>query len=135
MYSHYSFLPASIMWMFSWLCAILIMLALAGMDTIAKTTPYTKFTKKSEGKEMLKGLKPSSDLPLGEEETPFPEVTEMAEPTPEPSVLESAFGAATLLPFENFSLDTADFFLNCCDCCLSVPGQKGERGENGKPGN
>ncbi|XP_019482135.1 PREDICTED: otolin-1 [Hipposideros armiger] len=123
------------MWMFSWLCAILIILAIASMDTLAKTTPYTKFTKKSEGKEMLKDLKPASDLPLGEEEeSPFTEETDMAEPTPDPSILDSAFGTATLFPFENFTLDTADFFLNCCDCCSSIPGQKGEPGKTGKPG-
>ncbi|XP_004424842.1 PREDICTED: otolin-1 [Ceratotherium simum simum] len=121
------------MWMFSWLCAILIILAIVGMDTIAKTTPYTKFTKKSEGREMPKGLKPSSGLPP-EEESRFMEVAEVAEPTPDPSALESAFGTATFFPFENFTLDTADFFLNCCDCCLSVPGQKGEPGDTGEPG-
>ncbi|XP_072816344.1 otolin-1 [Vicugna pacos] len=114
------------MWVFSWLCIILIILAIAGMDTIAKTTPYTRFTKKSEGKEMPKGPKPSSGKPP--EELPFTEVAEMAEPSPEP------FGAATLFPVENLTLDTADFFLNCCDCCSSVPGQKGEHGETGKPG-
>lgn len=129
------FLPASIMWILSWLCAILIILAIADMDAIAKTTPYIKFTKKSEGKEMLKGLKLSSGLPPGEEEeTPFTEVAEMAEPTPDPSVQDPTFGTATLFPFENFTLDTADFFLNCCDCCSSAPGQKGEPGETGNPG-
>ncbi|KAK1344171.1 hypothetical protein QTO34_014736 [Cnephaeus nilssonii] len=123
------------MWILSWLCAILIILAIADMDAIAKTTPYIKFTKKSEGKEMLKGLKLSSGLPPGEEEeTPFTEVAEMAEPTPDPSVQDPTFGTATLFPFENFTLDTADFFLNCCDCCSSAPGQKGEPGETGNPG-
>ncbi|XP_036996853.2 otolin-1 [Artibeus jamaicensis] len=122
------------MWMFSWLCTILIILAMAGMDTIAKTTPYIKFTKKSEEKEMLKGHKPSSALPPGEEETPFTEVARTVEPTPHTSVQDPAFGTATLFPFENFTLDTADFFLNCCDCCSSVPGQKGEPGEAGKSG-
>ncbi|KAK2488958.1 hypothetical protein MC885_002145 [Smutsia gigantea] len=37
---------ASNMWVFSWLCAILIILAIAGTDTIAKTTPSAKFMKK-----------------------------------------------------------------------------------------
>ncbi|XP_045412465.1 otolin-1 [Lemur catta] len=122
------------MWMFSWLCAILIFLAIAGMNTIAKTTPYTKFTKKSEGKEMPKGLKPSSGPTWEEEETSFTEVAEMAAPTTKPSDLGSAFGTATLFPFENFTLDPADFFVNCCDCCSPVPGQKGEPGATGKPG-
>nr|XP_012302823.1 otolin-1 [Aotus nancymaae]XP_012302824.1 otolin-1 [Aotus nancymaae]XP_012302826.1 otolin-1 [Aotus nancymaae]XP_012302827.1 otolin-1 [Aotus nancymaae] len=122
------------MWMFSWLCAILIILAIAGMNTIAKTTPYTKFTKKSEEREMPKGLKPSSGPPPQEEETLFTEMAEMAEPITKPSALDSVFGTATLFPFENFTLDTADFFLNCCDCCSPVPGQKGEPGDTGKPG-
>lgn len=121
--------------MFSWLCVILIILAIVGMDTIAKTTPYTKFTKKSEGKAMPKGLKPSSGpLPEEEEGTLFPEVGEVAEPMPDPLALDSAFGTATLYASENLTLDTADFFLNCCDCCSSAPGQKGEPGETGQSG-
>ncbi|XP_037683161.1 otolin-1 [Choloepus didactylus] len=121
------------MWMFSWLWVILIILAIAGMDAIAKTTPHTKFTKKSEGKEVPKGLKPSS-VPLLEEETPFTELAEMAEPTMEPLDLDSSFGTATLFPFENVTLDPADFFLNCCGCCSTIPGQKGAPGESGKSG-
>lgn len=133
-YSYYTFLLASNMWMFSWFCAILIILAIAGMDAIAKTTPFTKFTKKSERKEMLNGPKPSSGLPPEEDKSPVTEVAKMAKPTPSPSALDSAFGDATLFPFENFTLDTADFLLNCCDCCSSGPGQKGELGQTGKPG-
>ncbi|XP_058919598.2 otolin-1 [Kogia breviceps] len=122
------------MWIFSWFCAILIILAIAGVDTIVKTTPYTKFTKKSEGKVMPKGPKPFSGQPPEEEETPFTEAAEMAEPTPDPSAFNPDFGAATLFPSENLALATADFFLNCCDCCSPGPGQKGEPGETGKPG-
>ena len=103
------------------------------MDAVAKTTPYTKFTKKSKGQEMPKGPKPSSGLPP-EEGAPFREAAERAEPTPDPLVLDSAFDAATLFPSKNLTLDTADFFLNCWDCCSSGPGQKGEPGQTGKPG-
>ncbi|XP_004704163.1 otolin-1 [Echinops telfairi] len=116
------------MWMLSWLSAILIMLLIADMDAIAKTTPYTKFTKKSEGKETPKSLKPSKG-PL-EEDALLSDVAETAGP----SALHSVVGTATLFPFENFTLDAADFFLNCCDCCSPVPGQKGERGAPGNPG-
>ncbi|KAG8511497.1 Otolin-1 [Galemys pyrenaicus] len=120
------------MWILSWFCAILIILDIAGIDTIAKTTSYTKFMKKSEGKEMLNSPKPSSHPPL-EEDAFFTEVTEMTEPTRDPSILDSAFDAS-LFPFDNFTLNTDDFILNCCDCCSSVPGEKGEPGETGKPG-
>lgn len=133
MYLHYIFLPASNMWMFSWLCAILIILAIVGVDTTAKTTPSAKFTKKSEREEVLKGLKPPSGRPP-EEGTLSPEAAEAAEPASEPSSVDSDFDAATSFPFENLTLDTDDFFLNCCDCCSFVPGQKGEPGETGKPG-
>ncbi|KAM8771031.1 otolin-1 [Rhynchonycteris naso] len=123
------------MWMFSWLCAILIILAIAGMDSIAKTTSYIKFTKKFEEKEMLNGLRPPSGLPPGkEEETPFTNMGNVAEPTPDPSIQDFASGTASLSSFENFTLNTTDFFLNCCNCCSSVPGQKGEPGVIGKPG-
>ncbi|XP_075405001.1 otolin-1 [Tenrec ecaudatus] len=121
------------MWMLSWLNAILIMLLIADMDAISKTTPYTKFTKKSEGKETPKSLKPSKG-PLKEDDTLFSEVAERAEPTTEPSALDSAFGPATLLPFENFTLDAAGSLWDCCGCCAPAPGQKGERGEPGNPG-
>ncbi|XP_006861857.1 PREDICTED: otolin-1 [Chrysochloris asiatica] len=122
------------MWMFSWLCAILMMLFIAGMDAISKTTPRAKFTKQSEGKEMPKVLKPSSGPPLKEDGISFTEMAEREEPTKEPLALDSAFGTATVFPFKNFTLDTADFVLNCCDCCLPIPGLKGEPGKTGKPG-
>lgn len=110
--------------------------------TEAKTTPYTKFTKKSEGKEMLKGLKPSSGFFLDGEETVHTETAAMAEPTtgsPALAMAESTAGPSAsattrLLPFESFSLDTTGFVLNCCHCCSFVTGQKGEPGKMGKQG-
>nr|XP_004652432.1 otolin-1 [Jaculus jaculus] len=122
------------MLIFSWFCAILIMLAIAGVDTVAKSTPVTRFTKKSEGKEMLKSLQSSSGAPQEEEEHSLPEMDLLAKPTADPSALDAAFDTTTLFPFENFSLDTADFFWNCCHCCSPIAGQKGEPGKIGKPG-
>ncbi|KAM6160546.1 otolin-1 [Erethizon dorsatum] len=122
------------MWMFSWLCAFLIILAIAGMEAAAKTTPYTKFTKKSDGKEMPKGVKLSSGSSWEGQGTPLTEMAAMVEPTMDPAALDSDFPMATRFPFENFTLDTVDFFLNCCHCCSHVAGQKGEPGKTGKPG-
>lgn len=81
---------------------------------------------------MPKGPKLSSGLPP-EEGAPLREAAERAEPTPDPLVFDSTFDAATLFPLQNLTLDTADFFLNCCDCCSSGPG-KGRTGQTGKPG-
>lgn len=128
------------MWIFSWLCVLLIILAVADVDPVAKTTPYTKFTKKSDGKEMLKGLQPSNGFPLDEEETLLTEMAAVAEPTTGPSRSATAepttgpSAPASLFPFESFPLDTAGFFVNCCRCCSFVAGQKGEPGKSGEQG-
>lgn len=138
----YVFLPASNMWIFSWLCVLLIILAVADVDTVGKTTPYPKFTKKYDGKEMLKGQKPSNGFPLDEEETHLTEMAAVAEPTTSPSLSATAepttdpstSATTSLFPFESFSLDTTRFFLNCCHCCSFVTGEKGEPGKMGKQG-
>lgn len=138
----YVFFPASNMWIFSWLCVLLIVLAVTDVDAVAKTTPYSKFTKKPDGKEMLKGLKPPNGFSLDDEETLLTEMAAMAEPTTgpspsataEPTTDPSASATASLFPFESFSLDTAGFFLNCCHCCSLVPGQKGNPGKMGEQG-
>ncbi|EGW02035.1 Otolin-1 [Cricetulus griseus] len=130
------------MWIFSWLCVLLIVLAVTDVDAVAKTTPYSKFTKKPDGKEMLKGLKPPNGFSLDDEETLLTEMAAMAEPTTgpspsataEPTTDPSASATASLFPFESFSLDTAGFFLNCCHCCSLVPGQKGNPGKMGEQG-
>lgn len=122
------------MWMFSWLCAILIIFAIADMEAAAKTTPYTKFTKKSDGKEMLEGVKLPSGSPREEQGAPHTEAAAMVAATPDPEALDPASPTATLFPSENLTLDKVDFFLNCCHCCSSVTGLKGEPGKTGKPG-
>lgn len=124
------------MWIFPYFSAILIILAIPDIDTIAKTTPYSKFTKKSEGKEIPEHLQLTSSPPP-EEESPFTGTADMAaaaKPATDSLTLDSAVGTATLSPFENVSLDTDDFLPNCCGCCSLVEGQKGEPGEMGKPG-
>lgn len=105
-----------------------------------KNLKYLK--KEFEGKETLKGLKPSSGLSLDEEETLRTEMAAMAEPTTgspalataDPTTGPSASATTRLLPLESFSLDTANFFLNCCHCCSFVTVQKGEPGKTGQQG-
>ncbi|XP_020844728.1 otolin-1 [Phascolarctos cinereus] len=122
------------MWMFSWPWANLMILVVAVIGLLAKTTPSTKFTKKPPGKDVPKGFKPSTPPPT-KEETSFTEADEMEDMTTEPPMMTSAFRPeATLFPFDNFTLDATDFFFNCCDCCIPAPGPKGEPGEPGRPG-
>ncbi|XP_012871597.1 PREDICTED: otolin-1 [Dipodomys ordii] len=118
----------------SWLCTILMVLVIAGLDTIAKTTPHAKFMKISEGKEFPKGPKPSRGPAQGEEELPHTNPAGMAEPTISPSTLGSPWASTMPFPFANVTLDPADFLWNCCHCCSPVTGQKGEPGKTGNPG-
>ncbi|XP_050819684.1 otolin-1 [Gopherus flavomarginatus] len=141
---HYaSFMPLDIwwgvatatkMWRLPWHSATFIILIAATVRTEAKATLAEKFTQiKAPEMEVTDGFDTSIVPPS--EESPFTEISETSEMPVELSSLNPAFRTATtLFPFENFTLDTADFFFNCCDCCTPVPGEKGEPGEHGLPG-
>ncbi|XP_029472276.1 otolin-1 isoform X3 [Rhinatrema bivittatum] len=105
--------------------------AIAHME--AKTTQPTKYTKKSVDYELVNDLEATVVPPT--DETGFTDILETSETTTELSTANPAFKTATtLFPFENFTLETSDFFFNCCDCCSLGAGQKGDAGENGLPG-
>ncbi|XP_075793971.1 otolin-1 isoform X1 [Pelodiscus sinensis] len=125
---------ATKMWHLPWHSATFIILIAAVVRTEAKATLPVKFTKiKSPEMEVTDGFDTSIVPPT--EESPVTDISETSEMPVELSTLNSAFRTATtLFPFENFTLDTADFFFNCCDCCTPVSGQKGEPGEHGLPG-
>ncbi|XP_038600658.1 otolin-1 [Tachyglossus aculeatus] len=121
------------MWMFSCHRATFIILTVVGLHIEGKTTLPTKFTKKFLFKEIPNGFGISTNPPP-EEEIQYVDMTETGDMTAVPSTVNPAFQTATtLFPLENFTLDSADFFFNCCDCCTPVVGRKGEAGVRGLP--
>uniref|UniRef100_A0A8C5Q075 Otolin 1 n=1 Tax=Leptobrachium leishanense TaxID=445787 RepID=A0A8C5Q075_9ANUR len=99
----------------------------------AKTTQPSKYTKKVYNMEIANGFETSLAPPT--EETVSTDAPEMSDTTAELATLNSDFRTATTIyPFDNFTLETADFFFNCCDCCTPMAGPKGETGDVGFPG-
>ncbi|KAJ6669373.1 hypothetical protein lerEdw1_008182 [Lerista edwardsae] len=123
------------MWSFCWHGAIFIITVIvADLSVEGKSTPLPKITKvKAVVVEGTESFDTSVALPT--EENHFSEVVETSDTTLDLSTPNYAFRTATtLFPFENFTLDSADFFFNCCDCCAATPGEKGDPGEQGLPG-
>ncbi|XP_070610237.1 otolin-1 [Erythrolamprus reginae] len=124
---------AAKMWCLVWSCTFLLT-TIADLTIEGKSTPFPKFTKvKAIEMETTKNPDASDAVPT--EDSLLTELPEKNDVTTELSTPHYAFRTATtLFPFENFTLDSSDFFFNCCDCCALSPGEKGEPGETGLPG-
>ncbi|KAJ7428954.1 hypothetical protein WISP_00384 [Willisornis vidua] len=101
------------------LSLLLVALALSG-----KVTPAVKYTK-PKPPQLVVSVPPATPL---QGKLPFPAAPGGAE------VPTLSQGATTLFPLDNYTLDTDDFFFNCCDCCPPAMGARGLPGHQGPPG-
>lgn len=107
---------------------LLLLLLLVAVQAAPKVTPVVMLTK-------------PKPLQLPDAAVPSftPDVVKSSGPAAPgraqlPSSSPAFQAATTLFPFENDTLDAADFFFNCCDCCPPAGAPQGLPGEPGPPG-